>query len=213
MPTTKLQTLIANQMLVQCGNGVPDHDAPIYSTYVDLDTGIEYMNTDGVSRWMRGIWEMPNINLGDGVTSGVSVFRAGAGGIQYAFDGTSDDEWSSNTCLANNKILYDGSDLQLKISYQLSENPGAGDTVEFEVQYAFLTAGDNSDGAGTTFTDAIDQTGRVVDQIYTDILPTNLIGVADKELLQLSIMRDALGGGSDSFPGSIWVVDIDIEKV
>ena len=52
MATTKLQTLIANQMLVQSGSGVPDHDAPRYSSYVDLDNGVEYMNTDGASAWM-----------------------------------------------------------------------------------------------------------------------------------------------------------------
>lgn len=36
---------------LQSGNGVPDHSAPLGSQYVDLDTGIEYKNTDGGTTW------------------------------------------------------------------------------------------------------------------------------------------------------------------
>lgn len=159
------------------------------------------------------IWTPPPLNLGNFATSGVSLFRAGAGGLQYGFDQSSDDEASTNIPLDWNGFTYDGSDVKLRIKYQLSATPDASDTVEFEVQYAFMDAGDDSDGAGTTFTDAIDQTSRVTGQVYDDLLPTALTGVTGKKFLQLSIMRDAIGGGSDSYGGSIWVVSIELEKV
>jgi len=155
-------------------------------------------------------WKAPKINMGDGATSGVALFRAGGGGLQYAFDGGSDDEWSSSIALGDN---YDGSDLKIRTTYQLSTGPGAGDTVEFEVEYSFTAAGDDSDADGTTFTDAVDQTGRGSGELYTDLLPTTLSGVADKTHLQLSIKRDSLGGSSDSFAGAIWVISFELIKV
>ncbi len=216
MATTNLQTFISNGMKFQCGNGVPDHSALIYSRYYNVDDGSLYINTDGDTDWAKQSvmgWNMNDVSLGDGATSGVGLFRAGAGGIQYVFDGGSDDEWSCDIELADNGIPYDGSDLKLTVKYQLAENPSAGNTVEFQVQYAFMDAGDDSDGAGTTFTDSIVQTGRVVGEVYSDELPTNLIGVAGKTFLQISIMRDSLGAGSDTYPGSIWIVEFVFEKV
>lgn len=216
MATTNLQTFVSNAMKFQCGNGVPDHTALKYSKYFDADTGFQYVNTDDGTTWVLQEalgWQMPNINLGDGVTSGVAIFRATAGGIQYVFDGGSDDEWSANFCLGSNGIPYDGSDIKITAKYQLSTNPSSGNTIEFQVQYAFMTAGDDSDGAGTTFTDAIVQTGRSTGEVYSDELPTRLIGVTGKDFLQISIKRDSAGGGSDSYNGAMWLVDLDFEKV
>ncbi len=157
-------------------------------------------------------WEPPVVNLGDGATSGITLFRAGAGGIQYSFDGGSDDEWSMNIPLNWNGMTYDGSDLKIRIKAQLSANGGGTDDVEWEVQYAFMTAGDDSDGAGTTFTDSIDVSSRVTGQVYDDLLPTALTGVVGKDFLQLSILRDSQGGGADSYNGDVWVTSIELEK-
>lgn len=176
-----------------------DSNAKKSITIADLPTGL--------------LWFPPPINVGDGSTSGVSLFRAGAGGIQYAFDGGSDDEWSVNIPLNWNGMTYDGSDLKIRIKGQLSANGGGTDDIQWEIQYAFMDAGDDSDGAGTTFTDSIDVSSRVTGQVYDDLLPTALTGVASKTFLQLSIMRDSQGGGSDSYGGSIWVTTIELEKV
>jgi hypothetical protein len=156
-------------------------------------------------------WTPSQVSLGNGVTSSVSIFRAVAGGVQYAFGPTVDAEWSANIPL-DNLAIYDGSNLKLQIIYQLSAAPSGGDTVEFEVEYRFSNTGDNSDGGGTIFTDAVVQTGRTTEVLYTDLLPTALVGVSGKKFLQLSVMRDSSGGGADSYGGSIWITDIQLIK-
>lgn len=51
MATTNLQTYITGNFCYQSGNGVPDHDSAIYTLYINLDTGINYINSDGASAW------------------------------------------------------------------------------------------------------------------------------------------------------------------
>ena len=165
-----------------------------------------------IAKNIAASWKAPVISLGDGVTSSVTIFRATGGGLQYIFSGSSDGEWSSNIPLTTNGIAYDGSDLQLKPRYELSTTPGSGDTVEFEIEYTFFTAGDDSDAPPTSFTDAIVQTGRAINIAYDDLLPTKLIGVVGKDTLNLSVKRDGTGGGSDTYPGSIWVLALQFEK-
>lgn len=161
-----------------------------------------------------GKWEAPPLSLGEGATSGVSIFRAFGGGLQYSFDSTSDDEWSVDKPLVNLGILYDGSDLQIEISYQLSSNGGVGDNVKLDTEYQIVNDGDDTDGAGTTINDTIDVSAQVSGQVYSYTLGTNLTGgtANDKELL-MSILRNSTGAGADTFGGSIWFVGIKIIKV
>ena len=51
MATTNLLNILSNDIKIQTGNGTPDHVSPIGSIYVDLDNGLSYSNTNGVSDW------------------------------------------------------------------------------------------------------------------------------------------------------------------
>jgi len=53
MATTNLITRSHGDIVFQHGNGTPDHASPLGSEYVDLDTGLHYTNTGGVS-WSSG---------------------------------------------------------------------------------------------------------------------------------------------------------------
>ncbi len=52
MATTNLISQSMGDILVETGNGTPDHTSPRGSTYVDQDTGIIYTNTDGAVNWV-----------------------------------------------------------------------------------------------------------------------------------------------------------------
>jgi len=169
---------------------------------------------DSVEQENPAQWFPPEINLGEGATSGVSILRALGGGLQWSFDSSSDDEWSVNKLLRNAGVDYDGSDLQIKIRYQLSSNGGGTDNVKLNLQYQLVTIGDDTDGLGTTINETIDVSSEVSGQIYEHTFGTNLTGgvLGDDELM-FSIERNSTGAGADSYGGNVWVIGIEILKV
>ena len=56
MPTTNLQTQSLGNILVESGNGTPDHTSPKGSYYTNITTGSLFINSDGTSLG----WEMLN---------------------------------------------------------------------------------------------------------------------------------------------------------
>ena len=57
MATTNLSSSSSGDILIENGNGTPDHTSPLGSPYVDLDTGLHYVNTGG-STWSLGSKEV-----------------------------------------------------------------------------------------------------------------------------------------------------------
>jgi len=53
MATTNLTTILASDILIQFGNGSPDHSAPQGSQYTDVDTAKIYCNTSGGTDWIE----------------------------------------------------------------------------------------------------------------------------------------------------------------
>jgi hypothetical protein len=51
MASTNIKSLSLGGILIQSGNGVPDHISTKGTQYTDLDTAIEYINKDGVAAW------------------------------------------------------------------------------------------------------------------------------------------------------------------
>ena len=70
MPTQNLHFPIINSSLLQSGNGVPSHIAPIGSLYVDLDTATEYINKNGIALWVS-------------LLDSTYVFTGGTGGSTF----------------------------------------------------------------------------------------------------------------------------------
>ena len=51
MATTNLISKSLGDILLESGNGSPDHTSPKGSLYVDQDTAKVYQNTDGATNW------------------------------------------------------------------------------------------------------------------------------------------------------------------
>ena len=64
MATTNLISKSFGDIAFQYGNGVPNHVASIYSTYIDLDSGLKYENQDSGTTWEA----VTAISLVDGIT-------------------------------------------------------------------------------------------------------------------------------------------------
>lgn len=70
MPTQNLHFPILRSSLLQSGNGVPSHVSPLGSTYVDLSSGIEYLNNNGISYWVE---KLSNASTGATINGNISA--------------------------------------------------------------------------------------------------------------------------------------------
>lgn len=185
--------------------------------YSVWDTDLNAKYTWNGTAWNKySGWRAPNLTLGDFALSGAALQRNTGAGYHIRFDAASNDIAFANIHLDGFGADYDGSDLALRINSQLFDTaPVAGNNVKWEVNYAFVKA-DETQNALTlvsgTFTDTIDVAARSADILYSDML-TTMGGVADANQLQISIYRLSVGGGSDTYPNSVDVYSIGIERV
>lgn len=71
MATTNLKNITVGFVEIQSGNGVPDHSAPLGSIYINIDTGINYSNQNGIT-W--GAISTSGGAFTGGTVSGATVF-------------------------------------------------------------------------------------------------------------------------------------------
>lgn len=160
-----------------------------------------------------GGWNPTGITLGDVVANGATAALAVGAGYYYSFDASSDDEIVINIGLARNGVAYDGSSVRLDLHNMLVGAGGAGDTVLWEVDYAWTNNGDNAYTAvDGTVTNSVTVNGRASQILFTDSL-TIPAGTAGDDILQLTIRRNSQGGGSDSFGGSVEIYALDLVKI
>ena len=75
--------------------------------------------------------------------------------------------------------------------------PGGTDDVIWEVDYVFLQDGDDGDSkTATLISDTIDVSTRTANQLYTDVISTNLTGLSGAHTLGLTIRRRSSGAAS-----------------
>jgi hypothetical protein len=160
-------------------------------------------------------WQPPTKDLSAYLGNGASTLANANAGFQKSFSATANNEVLAEVTLFNNNVNYDGSDLQIRLRWQLFNTaPGVGDDVIWEVDYVFLLDGDDGDSkAATLITDTIDVSGRTANQLYTDVISTNLTGVANAHTLGITIRRRSSGGGADSYPSAADVFGIELLKV
>jgi hypothetical protein len=193
------------------------------SIWVNTGTDKSYIccdSTTGSAVWVEitagagggGVWQPPSFTLGDGATSGVSVFANTGAGAYWSFDGASDDSWVGNIELSNNGIDYDGSNLALVLRWKISSAPSASDDVEWVVDYAFTKDGDNAQTEVTTNTDNVVVDGETVDLLFSTQLST-MTGEANADVIQLTITRNSTGAGADSYNGDAELLAIKLIKV
>ncbi len=161
------------------------------------------------------IWTPPNIEL-VGVGNGASLFGANNAGYFRSFSSTADDEVLWTVLLNWQGIPYDGSNLGLRLFWQLFVNvPAGGDDVKWEVDYVYILSGgvdDPDSKAATNNVDTIVVDARTDDVMYDDLLLT-MTGLADAEVLSMTLRRNSTGGGADSYDGNTHLFGIRLEKV
>ena len=149
-----------------------------------------------------GLWQPPPLNLGSGAVSGVLVYLKDAGNY-YSFNGGNyADKWSANINLNHDGIPYDGSNLALKISYKLSANGGASDTVFWDCNYAFLKAGDNGQTESTALTRKVVDVSSEVQDINFSTQLNAMTGVVNATCFSIDFTRSSLSAGGDAFSGN-----------
>ena len=217
MATTNLSNLYSGDICIQTGNGVPNHTAPKYSMYTDLNTGIVHQNTTGVALWIPidYTWQPPPLTLGDLVTNGASLYTNTGAGYQLSFDAGSNDEALLGFHLGNRGRAYDGSSLKFCFHYQMFSSSPVGKNIKIEIDYAFVKTDGSQNGeilVSGTISDTIDIDLLLADKAYK-YESSALVGVAGADHLQITFRRLSLGVGSDSYNNAFDVYAIKPIKV
>jgi len=121
---TNIKNKSLGKILLQSGNGIPTHSAPKSSKYIDIDSGLQYINLDGSTSWDLITPDyLPSFSLTSGSTYSVGTSMAMIGFQQQNFKNPSDNsifEYIDEYTIKINDIgLY-------KISYNLNDSSGGG---------------------------------------------------------------------------------------
>jgi len=158
-------------------------------------------------------WKPNSVPLGSVLSSGATFFVNGGAGVYLSFSGTADDSMLFNDSLSKGGNMYDGSDLKLKLHWRLSIDGGVGDTVGWIVDYAILKDGDNATTTITTIAqNNIDVSGELQDILFETTLGL-MDGVANGEMIMLTLIRNSTGAGADSFSGNAEIIGLELVKV
>jgi len=159
-------------------------------------------------------WKPLDIALDSWLSSGASTLANGNAGFQKSFSGTANNAVIAQVPLDHEGIIYDGSTMKLRLSWQLFNTaPLVTDTVIWRLAYVFVSTGEDGDSkAATTVDTTIVVGGRTANQIYVDDLP-NMTGAAGSKFLGITLTRVSTGGGSDTYPGPTDVFSIEIIKL
>lgn len=114
MATTNLISKSLGGVLTESGNGIPNHISPKGSTYVDQDSGIKYINTNGVSQW-RSINNV--VYAKNTLTGNTSEINGVSTGLWYPLEtnfATGTIPWSASTTYG---ITYTATTNQFIIDY------------------------------------------------------------------------------------------------
>lgn len=99
MATTNLISKSLGDVLSETGNGTPNHFSPKGSTYIDQDTAIIYVNTDGDGTWV----DKNKISYGNMYISGnATVITPVVTNTWYSLSGAT---WSAGT---TNGVTFSG---------------------------------------------------------------------------------------------------------
>ena len=147
--------------------------------------------------------------LGSFLANGASAYLNTGAGYQLSFDAASNDEIVGQMAFHQ----YSGEDLTVSICWQLfSTAPIGGDTVIWEIDYAFVLTGDNAETkVSGTISYEIDVAARTADVLYMDSLPV-LTGVANAKLLNLTIRRKSTGAGADTYASAADLFAVKISR-
>ena len=139
-------------------------------------------------------WQPPSLTLSDMVHNGATLYVNTGAGYQVSFAPNVNNEILSNLHLNNKGIVYDGSDLDIMLHYQLYVTSPAGKNIQIEIDYAFVKT-DGTQNAETvvtgTIVDNFSVDGKTENRLYahtSSLIP----GVLGANQLQLTIRRNGV---------------------
>jgi hypothetical protein len=162
-------------------------------------------------------WKPMDMALDSWLGSGaVTLLSSSTAGFFKAFGAIGDDAVVAEMPLDHEGINYDGSDIQLRITWQLDGlAPSVGDTVRWQINYKYLAVGEDGNPVApdaTIVTLDILVDARTPDTLYVDDLPIMTGGAIGDKVLGITITRIQLGGGIN-YGADADVFAIEILKV
>jgi hypothetical protein len=151
-------------------------------------------------------WIPPMVDVSSGTAGQSAALVAtpiGTGAGHYRnFDGGANDTWATIVPLYNNGLAYDGRNISIDLHWMPFGAPGAGDNVEWTVEYYFGRDGiDVYTQATTSVATLVDVSARTSQLQYTDNLGT-ISGTAGDTQLHIIIRRNSQGGAvPDNYAG------------
>ena len=148
-----------------------------------------------------------------GTTPATLLANGNGAGYQYFFSSITNQSIIASVTLDNSGLVYDGSDLVLRIGWQLfSTIPGSGtDVVRWRVTYVFISLGEDADSKVTTVANNnVNVLGRNPNQLYQDDLLT-IPGVPGAKLLSLKLERQG-SMGADTYPNTADLFTVELIK-
>lgn len=160
-------------------------------------------------------WLPPSLDNSNFASLGASIVQNTGAGVHYVFDAASDDQIFGSINLHNNNIAYDGSDIQLVLSYQLSGSAIApGDNVIFNFSYSLVRADgtENANTKVTTVIHTINVESLTLDVLYTEAFPT-ITGLTSADILNITLERNSTGAGADTYDGDFNLFAMNLTRV
>jgi hypothetical protein len=156
-------------------------------------------------------WSPNSIPLAAILTIGSSFIVNGTGigtGVILSMSGSADDRFFFNDNLNKSNNAYDGSDLALIMHGRLSANGGVGDNLKFNVNYAFVKDGDNSQTASTSIAEQTVDVSSELQDIDFEIELGTMTGVVGADTVLITVERNASGAGQDTFSGQWEIISL-----
>jgi hypothetical protein len=172
-------------------------------------------DANGNGSWLGQIWKAPVTPLFAFVNQGATLAANPNGaGAQYYFSATADNQIQTNITLDSLGVAYDGSDLKLRISWQLfNTNPSLTDTVVWRVRHVFVTDGEDADSKVVVSTNnTISVVGRLPNQLYTDDLNI-MTGLPNAKLLFVGLSRLGSAGSGDTYTNTTDLFGVELVKL
>jgi hypothetical protein len=148
-----------------------------------------------------------------GTTPATLLANGNGAGYQYYFSSTVNQSIITSVTLDNGGLVYDGSDLILRIGWQLFTTTPAtlANVVRWRVTYVFISLGEDGDSkTATTVNNNVNVLGRNPNQLYQDDLLT-IPGVPGAKLLSLKLERRGADGG-DTYTNTADLFTVELIK-
>lgn len=190
-------------------------------THSDVDTSTTPPSIEDVLKWdgsnwipSRLLWRPNRIDLNNFLLDGTTILvNSGGAGYIVRFRPNNNGKIHANILLDKDFTPYNGSDLFLKLNWRLDDLGLLGDFVTINVNYAFVTDGNNSSSTSTSLPPQNIDVTNVLPNVTNTTNLGNMTGVQNAHTLLITIERKSTGAGADNFAGSLQLLSIELKSV